>query len=327
MTGGSGFVGRHLILRLLADGHVVRALARSDAAAAVVESLGATPVRADLLDVGTVVGDLRGCGVVVHAAAQVLDWGRPGEFEQVNVTGTREVLAAAGEAGVRRFVHVSTEAVLADGRPVRFVDESAPYPKRHVGEYARTKALAEQTVLAHDSREMRTMAVRPRLVWGPGDTSVLARVVEAAEQGRWAWVNGGQYLTSTCHVSNLCEGIELAAERGQGGRVYFLTDGAPVEFRDFLTRCAAAQGVTLPDRSIPYRLTRTAAVVLDRGWRVFRLDGEPPVATAAVALGAHEVTVNDARAREELRYAPVTSVEEGLAELAALADGAPGIPG
>jgi nucleoside-diphosphate-sugar epimerase len=166
---------------------------------------------------------------------------------------------------------------------------------------------------------MRTVAVRPRLVWGPGDTTVLPRVLAAAEAGRWAWVNGGRHLTSTCHVANLGEGIELAAERGRGGRAYFLTDGAPVEFRAFLTRCAAAYGVTLPDRSVPSALTRTAAVVLDRGRRVLQLAGEAPVSTAVVALGAHEVTVNDTRARTELRYAPQLSVEEGLAALAAAA--------
>lgn len=317
MTGGSGFVGRHLLLRLLADGHVVRALVRSDEAAQVVETLGATPVRADLREVREVVGELRGSGVVVHAAADTRPWARSGDSEAVNVVGTRRLLGAARDAGVRRFVHVSTEAVLADGNPIRFVDETAPYPKKHAGEYARTKALAEQLVLAADCREMRTVAVRPRLVWGPGDTTVLPLILDAAREGRWAWVNGGHYLTSTCHVRNLCEGIELAAERGVGGRSYFLTDGAPVEFRQFVTRCAEAYGVELPDRSVPYAVVRAAAAVLDRGWRMLPLKGEPPVSAAAVALGGHEVTVNDARARAELHYAPVVSVDEGIADLAA----------
>jgi nucleoside-diphosphate-sugar epimerase len=317
VTGGSGFVGRHLLLRLLADGHVVRALARSEESAQVVEALGATPVRADLVDVGAAVEELRGCGVLVHAAAETRPWAPPEDYQRVNVVGTRRLLRAAAEAGVRRFVHISTEAVLADGNPIRFVDETAPYPRRYAGDYARTKALAEQLVLAADSREMHTVAVRPRLVWGPGDTTVLPHVLAAAREGTWAWVSGGHYLTSTCHVLNLCDGIERAAERGTGGRAYFLTDGAPVEFRDFLTRCAAAHGVTLPDRSVPRPVARTAAAVLDRSWRVLPLKGEPPVTEAAVALGAHEVTVNDARAREELGYAPVITVEEGIATLVA----------
>ena len=316
VTGGSGFIGRHLLLRLLAEGHEIRALARSEASATVVESLGATAVLADVVDVHDVIEELRGVDVVVHAAADTRQWGRPAEFERVNVTGTRRLLEAARQMGVPRFVLVSTEAVLADGNPIRFVDESAPYPKRHSGDYARTKAVAEQLVLAADCRELATFAVRPRLVWGPGDTTVLPQILRAVEDDRWAWVQGGHYLTSTCHVSNLCEGIRMVAERGAGGRAYFLTDGAPVEFRSFITRCAAEHGVAMPDRTIPYPLARTTAAVLDRGWRVLPLKGEPPVSAAAMALGGHEVTVNDGRARRELGYAPVISLDEGIAELA-----------
>lgn len=315
VTGGSGFVGRHLLLRLLADGHEVHALARSERSAAVVGTLGATAVRADLVDIHDVIEDLRGARVVVHLAAETRQWGRVADYERVNVTGTRRLLEAARQVRVPRFVHVSTEAVLSDGNPIRFVDESAPYPKRHAGDYARTKALAEQLVLAADSREMATVALRPRLVWGPGDTTVLPQIVQAVEGDRWAWVSGGHYLTSTCHVENLCEGVQLAARHGIGGRAYFVTDGAPVEFRSFITRCAAEQGVTMPDRTISYARARAAAVVLDKGWRVLPLKGEPPVSAAALALGGHEITVNDGRARVELGYAPVISVDEGIAEL------------
>jgi nucleoside-diphosphate-sugar epimerase len=317
VTGGSGFVGRHLLLRLLSDGHEVHALARSEASAGVVEALGATPVLADLVDVHDVIEDLRGAAVVVHAAAETGQWGKAVDFDRVNVTGTRRLLEAARQVGVRRFVHVSTEAVLAGGNPIRFVDESAPYPKRHAGDHARTKALAEQLVLAADSRELTTVVVRPRLVWGPGDTTVLPQILQAAAEGRWAWVNGGHYLTSTCHVFNLCEGIQVAAAQGVGGRCYFLTDGAPVEFRSFITRCAAEHGVTLPDRTVSYTRARAAAAVLDKGWRALPLKGERPVSATTMALGGHEVTVNDGRARLELGYRPVISVDEGIAELVA----------
>ncbi len=317
MTGGSGFVGRHLLLRLLADGNTVLALARSEASAEVVEALGATPVRGDLLDVGLHVAEIASAGVVVHAAADTSPAGDAAAMERVNVDGTRAVLEAARAAGVRRFVHVSTEAVLADGHPLHRVDETAPYPRRHAGEYARTKALAEQLVLAADSRTLRTVAVRPRLVWGSGDTTVLPRIVEAAQQGHWAWVGGGAYPTSTCHVTNLCEGIELAAAVGKGGQAYFLTDGEPVEFRDFVTRLAATQGVTLPDRSVPASVARLAAGVAEGGRRVLRRSGEGAVSRTALALMGQEMTVDDSKARRDLRYVPVISVEEGLVELAA----------
>jgi nucleoside-diphosphate-sugar epimerase len=140
----------------------------------------------------------------------------------------------------------------------------------------------------------------------------MPQIVAAIEQGRWSWVNGGSHLTSTCHVRNLCEGIVLAARRGRGGQAYFLTDGPPVEFRSFVARCAAAYGVTMPDRTVPEPVGRTAATVMDKGRRVLPRKGDP----SAAAMGGHEVTVDDTKARVELGYAPVVTVDEGIAELA-----------
>jgi nucleoside-diphosphate-sugar epimerase len=315
VTGGSGFLGRHLVARLVADGHDVLALARSGAAAHTVASLGARPVRGTLQDATSLVAQVRGSDVVVHAAADTRQWGRPGALQADNVEGTKAVLALAQEAGATRLVHVSTEAVLAGGHPLRWADESAPYPSRHRGEYARTKAVAEQLVLAADGRDLRTVSVRPRLIWGPGDTTFAPQVLDAMRQGRWAWVSGGDYLTSTCHVRNVVEGIVLAAMRPDARGTYFLTDGPPVRFRDFVTDVAQAYGVEPPARSVPYAVARTMAGVVDRGWRSLHLRGEPTVSEGALALVGHEMTVNDARARRELGYRPVVGVDEGLAEL------------
>ena len=321
VTGGSGFLGRHLVTRLVADGHTVLALARSDASAEAVRRAGATVVRGGLSETPSCAEQVRGTDVVVHAAADTRQWGRPGAFQAANVDGTRAVLELAVAAGAQRFVHVSTEAVLAGGRPLRYADESAPYPSRHAGEYARTKAVAEQLVLAADGHELRTVSVRPRLIWGPGDATFAPAVLDAMREGRWAWVNGGDYLTSTCHVRNAVEGVVLAATVPSARGSYFLTDGPPVRFRDFVTDVAAAYGVQPPARSVPYAVARTMAGVVDRGWRTLRLPGEPAVSEGAIALVGHEMTVNDARARRELGYRPVVGVAEGLAELRAHQEG------
>jgi nucleoside-diphosphate-sugar epimerase len=323
VTGGSGFLGRHLVTRLVTDGHTVLALARSDAAAESVAEAGARPVRGALHEAPSLAGEVTGTDVVVHAAADTRQWGRPGALQADNVEGTRAVLALAVAVGARRLVHVSTEAVLAGGRPLRYADESAPYPSRHAGEYARTKAVAEQLVLAADGHELRTVCVRPRLIWGPGDTTFAPAVLEAMREGRWAWVSGGDYLTSTCHVRNVVEGIVLAATRPEARGTYFLTDGVPVPFREFVTDVASAYGVDPPARSVPYAVARTMAGVVDRGWRTLRLPGEPAVSESAVALVGHEMTVNDTRARRELGYRPVVDVAAGLTELRAHQEGLP----
>lgn len=322
VTGGSGFLGRHLLTRLVGDGHRVLALARSEGSAAVVEELGAEPVRGELGGVRGLVDRVRGADAVVHAAAATAPWARRGEFHDDNVEGTRAVIDLAKTAGVPRLVHVSTEAVLADGSPLRYVDEDAPYPLRHAGEYPRTKALAEQIVLAADSRELRTIVVRPRLIWGPGDTTIPG-ILDAVREGRWAWVDGGDYLTSTCHVANVCEAIVRAAASDRSGQAYFVTDGPPVRFRDFITAVAAAYGVEMPPRSVPRSVARTAARVADSSRRVRRGHGDATVSRTAIALRGQEMTVNDERARRELGYRPVTSVEEGVEQLHGLIDGAP----
>lgn len=324
VTGGSGFVGQHAVRTLVGAGHRIRALARSARSAELVAAAGAEPVGGDLSDGAALRAGMAGCVAVVHAAAHTEQWGPRARFEEVNVAGTAAVLDAARASGVRRVVYVSSEAVLADGRPLRGVDETAPRPARIYGEYAATKARAEQLVLAANSADLATLAVRPRLVWGPGDTSVLPAVVAAARSGRFAWIDGGRYRTSTCHVTNACAGIALALERGRDGEVYFLTDGPPVEFREFLTALAATAGVSLGNRSIPRGLAWTAASTLELVWRVLRLRGEPPITRTFLALSAQEMTVDDGKARRELGYAPPVDLPAGLAALATAAAGTAG---
>jgi len=317
VTGGSGFLGQHLLRTLVAAGHPVRALARSEQAAAVVKRCGAGVVLGDTADPDALRDGMAGCDTVVHAAALTAQWGPRERFEVVNVEGTAAVLEAARWSGVARVVHVSTEAVLADGHPLVRVDETRPRPVRVVGEYGRTKGLAEDLVLAANCAELTTAAVRPRLVWGPDDTSILPEIVKAANAGRFAWVDGGHYLTSTCHVANVCAGILLAAERGRGGEAYFLTDGEPVSFREFLTALAATAGAELGDRSVPRWLLAGVAASAEAAWRWLPLRGEPPLTRTFLALSGQEMTVDDGKARRELGYRPVITREQGLAGLAA----------
>lgn len=292
-------------------------MARSQTAADTVAAAGAEPVRGDITDVDALTRGMDGCDVVVHAAAYVEQWGQRERFEQINVGGTRAVIDAAKAAGVARLVLVSTEAVLADGRPLVGVDETYPKPLRLVGEYARTKAMAEELVLAANGPDLTTVAVRPRVVWGPGDTSIVPAVVDAAKKGRFAWIDGGRYNTSTCHVFNACAGTVLAAERGKGGEAYFLTDGPPVEFRQFLTALAATAGVELGGRSLPRRLAWAAASLGEGAWNLFRLSGAPPITRTFLAVSAQEMTVDDSKARHDLGYQAVITRDDGLAELVA----------
>lgn len=315
ITGGSGFVGGALIRMLAARGDEVIALARSEAAAAKVQALGATPARGDLDDVDALEAEMRGCQWVMHAAAKVDEWGEREAFVRVNVEGTRHVLEAAQRAGVARVVHVSTEAVLLDERPLIQVDEQLPRALAPIGFYAQTKALAEEVVLEACARGQDAVIVRPRFIWGAGDTTLLPRLVEMVEQGRWAWLGGALYHTSTCHVLNCCHGIICAAQRGQAGQIYFITDGQDVETKRFISAMMQSQGAQPKARSLPLGVARAGARGAELMWRTLKLKGAPPLTRMAVELSGREVTVRDEKARQQLGYLPIISHREGLEQL------------
>jgi nucleoside-diphosphate-sugar epimerase len=317
VTGGSGFIGGRLIRRLVAGGAPVRALARSEAAAQTVRAAGGEPVRGDLRDVAAMRAGAEGCDSAFHAAAFLGEWGRWEDFERGNVEGTRNVLAACRAAGVRRFVHVGTEAALLDGQPLVEADESAPLRPDSRAFYSRSKARAEQAVREASAEGFETVVIRPRLVWGPGDRTILPTLVEAVRRGRFAWIGGGAHRTSTTHVDNAVESLLLGAARGRAGEAYFATDGEPQVFRDFVTRLLATQGVQAPRRSLPAPTASLAAAAAEGAWRLLPLPGDPPITRIAVWLSSLECTIDISKARAELGYEPVITVDDGLAALRA----------
>ena len=319
VTGGSGFIGGRLVRRLVTGGAKVRALARSDDSAAKVEALGAEPVRGDLDDVETIASGAEGCETAFHLAAQLGDWGPWEEFERGNVVGTRNALDGCARAGVRRFVHCGTEAALMAGKPLVHVDETAPLRPDSKAPYPATKAKAEQAVRDANREGFETVILRPRFVWGAGDTTLLPAMIEMIESGRFAWIGGGRNVTDTTHVENVVEGLLLAAEKGRAGEPYFVTDGEPVVLREFVTELLGTQGVQAPDRSLPGWLAAPLAVGSEAAWRLLPLPGSPPLNRFSSWIMTQECTIEISKARRELSYEPVVSKEEGMAELRAAA--------
>jgi nucleoside-diphosphate-sugar epimerase len=318
VTGGSGFVGRALLDELRDRGESVHALARTPAAEAEVVARGAVPVRGDITDLTALADGMRDAELVLHAAAA--GPGRPGaprDYQRVNVEGARAVLAAARKVGVPRLVHVSTTLVVLGDHPLVDADESEPYPERPAGPYGASRAAGERLLLAATGKGLATVAVRPGAVWGLGDTGALPGFAAAVRAGRLRWVDGGGYRISTTHVRNVVEGVLAAAERGRGGEAYFVTDGAPVAFREFVTSLLATQGLPAPTSTVPRWLAQLVAMATGAAWRLLPLRGQPPVSRTMLRSAGETCTVRDDKARRELGYEGKVTRERGLAELRA----------
>jgi len=313
ITGASGFVGG-AIAAALARTHEVLAMSRSSASDAAIEVLNARPIRCELGAVRS--EDLSGSDAVVHCAAFVKQWGTRRQFWTANVEGTSRMLDAARRAGVRRFIHIGTEAALFRGQNMRNIDEAYPYPERTPFLYSETKAAAERAVLAAVAGGFETISIRPRFVWGPGDQTILPALEAMVRAGRFVWIDHGRAQTSTTHIANLVHAVRLALERGYGGNAYFVTDEGATTMREFLTALLATRGVSPPDKSIPGWLARSLGAVVEAGWRVSGMRSEPPLTRFAASMMSRDCTIRVDKARRELGYAPILSRADGLAALA-----------
>jgi len=314
ITGAAGYVGRNLARHFLARNVAVVAMVRNHNAGESLRQRGAQIVEGDIRN-ADMASAMEGCDALVHTAADT-DHGIGTERQtQTNVEGTRRVIAAADKAGIRRVVHLSSESVLADGRPLVNVDETAPVPRRPAGNYSRTKQQAEAIALGATRDDFSVMALRPRMVWGRDDTTGLRMLSEMARTGKLAWIGGGTYRTSTTHIANLCHAIECALRQGCGGEVYFVSDGEPVQFRAFVSAMLESQGIVPPTKTVPRAMIRAIAEI---GEHLCALSGgriEPPLTRQAFAASAIENTLNITKAERDLAYSPIMSRQEGLDEL------------
>jgi nucleoside-diphosphate-sugar epimerase len=318
VTGGSGFVGGHLIAHLLKTGWQVRGIGRSASSRAAVAALGAEPHNGDLSDPAALERAMEGVDTVFHVAAHFKLWGPVRVFREMNVDGTRNVVTAAERAGVRRIVYVSAAAVvMGPTQPQRGVTEDLPLHQMAFAPYSASKAEAEEILRAASGRRkgLSTVAIRPPFIWGP-DMPMLDHMVETLKAGQFSWVAGGGQSMSTCHVDNLCHALILAADQGQDGAAYFVSDSIDTTLKSFLTRLLATRGVQPGNRAVPFGVAWTMAGIMGAVWRLLRLKGEPPITRQMLRLMGKDFTVDISRAQRDLGYAPVLSPEDGLRMMA-----------
>ena len=337
VTGASGFIGGKIAERLLADGRKVRVLSRRPLPE--LEAKGAEVILGDLDDRHALERGCRSTETVFHVAGRVGVWGPRSDFFRVNVDGTQRLLTACREAGVHRFVYTSSPSVVYNGGDLRHVDESAPLCLHAPCAYPTSKAAAELKVLQAHGASLATIALRPHLVWGPGDKNVVPRVMALARAGQLKIVGGGANRVDITHIANVVDAHLLAEgaivggsaapmpyaagavgsrpAHGPGGHAYFITNGEPVILWDWINR--VLQGVGLPPakKKVPLPIAYTAGGLLEAWWRLSGRAGEPPMTRFVAKEMATDHWFNIAAARRDLGYQPRISIEQGTAELIA----------
>lgn len=316
VTGASGFLGQAVATAVASRGEEVRTLQRRPSGVT-----GADDRRGSVTDAAAVARALDGVDTVIHLAAKVSLAGDPRDFRRVNVDGTRALLDAAARAGVTRFVHVSSPSVAHTGAALAGVGAEPASPRHARGEYARTKAEAELIALSADTAGFGVLAIRPHLVWGPGDPQLVARIVARAEAGRLPLIGGGAALVDSTYIDNAVTAIIAGADRMSTahGRPYIVTNGEPRPVGELIARMCRAAGVTPPSWSVPAWLARGVGGVVERVWAVRPGADEPPMTRflAEQLSTAHWFDLRETRAA--LDWSPEVTLEEGFARLAAAA--------
>ncbi len=310
VTGASGMLGRGIAQTLIDRGDTVTVLQRRPSGLDCAELLG------DVADADVVARAVAGQQGVVHGAAKVDVVGPWAEYERANVVGTRTVLAACLAAGVRRVVHISSPAVAHAGAALVGAGAEGADPVAARGFYARSKAIAEVDALAADSPALAVLAIRPHLVWGPGDTQLVERIVARGRAGRLPLVGTGGALIDTTYVTNAVRAIVAAVDATAHGEALVVSNGEPRPVAEVLGRLCAAAGVDGPRGHLPLRVAALAGAVVERVWARFdRRDTPPLTRFLAEQLGtAH--WFDQRRTRELLGWQPSVSLDQGFAELA-----------
>jgi nucleoside-diphosphate-sugar epimerase len=314
VTGGTGFIGTQLIKRLIADGHEVHALGRSEGSREVVRLLGATPIVGSLADIDLWKESLRGCDAVVHCAAPVEFWGPWERFENEIVTATRHLADAAAAAHVPKFIHISSESVLQDIEPIVNADETRPFPDKPNSHYGTAKMLAEMDLLK-TKRAMAIVILRPAFVWGENSTAI-SEMLERVKSGSFIWADAGQAAFEAVHVQNLVEAITLAVQKGTGTNVYFVTDNEESTFRDFFDHVFDAHGIRRPRVSLPSALIRAAARVTEFLWTLLSIGSKPPITRFEWAFIGMPRKYRVSKITNDLGYRPILSRKDGFQQMA-----------
>lgn len=320
VTGGGGFLGQALCRGLVERGFEVASFNRGHYPA--LETLGVRQLQGDLADRKAVIAACEGVDAVFHNAAKAGAWGDYDGYHRANVMGTGNVLAGCREHGVRKLVYTSTPSVTHRAtHPVEGgTADTVPYGENLKAPYASTKLIAEKIVLAANDEALSTVALRPRLIWGPGDNQLLPRLVERAKAGRLRLVGDGENLIDTTYVDNAAQAHfdafdHLAPDAACAGRAYFISNGEPKSVREVVNSLLGAAGAPTVDKTIPFRAAYAVGAVCEGLWTLLPLRGEPPMTRFLAEQLSTTHWYDMAPATRDFGYVPRVTFHEGIIRL------------
>jgi nucleoside-diphosphate-sugar epimerase len=322
VTGGGGFLGQALCRGLVERGHMVSSFNRGHYPP--LDALGVRQLRGDLADRDAVVAAAQGCEAIFHNAAKAGAWGSRDSYHRANVVGTDNVLAACRAHGIGRLVYTSTPSVTHRAtHPVAGgTADEVPYGEHVKAPYASTKILAEKAVLAANGATLATVALRPRLIWGPGDAQLLPRLAQRARAGRLRLVGDGSNLIDTTYIDNAAQAHfdafdHLAPGAACAGRAYFISNGEPRPAREIVNALLAAAGAPPVTKTLPFGVAYAIGAACEAAWTLLPLAGEPPLTRFLAEQLATTHWYDMAPATRDFGYVPRVTIAEGLARLAA----------
>ena len=280
VTGGGGFLGGVIVRQLLEEGYAVRSFSRGSYPE--LEALGVEISRGDLAEAEAVQKACQDCEIVFHVAAKAGIWGNEDDYYRANVTGTANIIAACRALGISRLVYTSTPSVVFDGRNLEGVDESVPYAQDYKAAYPATKATAERMILAANDERLATVALRPHLIWGPGDTHLVPGILARGRVGRLRKIGKTAHRVDFTYVDNAAQAHLLAAAHLSpgspiGGRVFFISQDEPVPLWDFIDRILEAAELPAVSKTVSPRLAYTAGWLCEVLYGRLRLRASPPL--------------------------------------------------
>jgi nucleoside-diphosphate-sugar epimerase len=314
VTGATGFLGGALVRRLKENGFAVTAFGRNTSAGSNLQAQGARFIQGDLCNAAVVENACLGQQAVFHCGAKVDAWGAYADLYAANVQGTTNIVESCLRHQVPRLIHVSTPSIYFNYQSRLDVTEDAPLPVRQVNAYAATKLLAEGVVDRAQSQGLFTLTLRPRAIFGPGDTQILPRVIQRLEQRRLPVVGDGTTVTDLSYIDNVVDALLLCldAPATMQGRKYNISNGEPVQLWEKLYALCQQLHCPLPRWRLSYGFSFAMAAILEAAYSALRHNQEPPLTRYTVSLLARSMTLNIEAARRDLGYQPKVSVDEGL---------------